>query len=87
MPALGIIGWIVIGGLAGWAASKLMGTDSSMGIPLNILVGIVGGFLGGALLGWLGFDVQGGGVIFSFFTCALGAVIFLWILKLIGGKR
>ncbi|MDU7503741.1 MAG: GlsB/YeaQ/YmgE family stress response membrane protein, partial [Corynebacterium kroppenstedtii] len=40
-PPLGVIGWIIIGGLAGWIASKIMGTDAQMGVPLNIIVGII----------------------------------------------
>jgi hypothetical protein len=49
MLTLGVIGWVIIGGLAGWVGSKLMGTDGRMGIFLNI-VGIVGGLIGGFLL-------------------------------------
>ena len=40
-----LIAWIIIGGLAGWIASKLMGTDAQQGLLLNILVGI-GGWIG-----------------------------------------
>ena len=86
-PALGIIGWIIIGGLAGWIASKIMGTDAQMGLPVNIIVGIIGGFLGGWLLGAVGFDVEGGGKFFSFLTCLLGAVILLWIVGLVTKKK
>jgi uncharacterized membrane protein YeaQ/YmgE (transglycosylase-associated protein family) len=86
-PPLGFIGWIVIGGLAGWIGSKIMGTDASMGIILNIIVGVVGGFLGGWLLTLFGVDVAGGGVIFSFITCLVGAVILLWIVGLVTRKR
>jgi uncharacterized membrane protein YeaQ/YmgE (transglycosylase-associated protein family) len=42
--------WIVIGGLIGWVASMIMKTDAQQGIFLNIVVGIVGAFLGGWLL-------------------------------------
>ena len=42
--------WIVIGGLIGWVASKIMGTDGQQGIFLNIVVGIVGALLGGWLI-------------------------------------
>ncbi|MET0197144.1 GlsB/YeaQ/YmgE family stress response membrane protein [Rhodococcus sp. RS1C4] len=85
-PALGFIGWIVIGGLAGWIGSKIMKTDASMGIILNIVVGIIGGFLGGWLLSVFGVDVKGGGLIFSFLTCLLGAVILLFIVKAVTGR-
>lgn len=86
-PTMGIIGWIIIGGLAGWIGSKIMGTDASMGILLNIIVGIIGGFLGGFLLGLFRVDVAGGGLIFSFLTCLLGAVILLWIVGLVTKRR
>lgn len=86
-PTLGFIGWIVLGGLAGWVASMLQKRDAQMGIGLNIIVGIIGGLLGGWLLTIAGFDVAGGGWIFSFLTCLLGAVILLWIVNLVTGRR
>ncbi|KIQ16846.1 GlsB/YeaQ/YmgE family stress response membrane protein, partial [Rhodococcus sp. MEB064] len=79
MLGLGIIGWIIIGGLAGWIGSKIMKTDAQQGIILNIVVGIIGGLLGGFLLRAFGVDVQGGGIIFSFVTCLIGACILLFI--------
>lgn len=86
-PTLGFVGWIIIGGLAGWIGSKIMNTDASMGVVLNIVVGIVGGFLGGWLLTLFGIDVAGGGMIFSFLTCLLGAVILLWIVGLVQKRK
>ncbi|MGO9384291.1 MAG: GlsB/YeaQ/YmgE family stress response membrane protein [Mycobacterium sp.] len=87
MLTLGVIGWIIIGGLAGWVGSKIMGTDARMGLVLNIVVGIVGGLVGGFLLRGLGVNVAGGGLLFSFLTCLLGAVILLAIVKLISRGR
>ncbi|MEV6277443.1 GlsB/YeaQ/YmgE family stress response membrane protein [Nocardia sp. NPDC051832] len=87
MLGLGIIGWIIIGGLAGWIASKFMGTDAQQGILLNIVVGVVGGLLGGWLLTLFNVDVEGGGLIFSFLTCLAGAVILLFLVKLVTGRR
>lgn len=84
-PALGFIGWIIIGGLAGWIGSKVMGTDAQMGVIANIIVGIIGGFLGGWILTL--FNIGNGGWIWSFPTCLLGAVVLLWILKLIFGNK
>lgn len=85
-PALGIIGWIVIGGLAGWVASMIKSKNAQMGLLANIVVGIVGGLLGGFLLSLFGVDVAGGGLIFSFITCLIGAVILLSIVQLIQGR-
>ncbi|WP_063130381.1 GlsB/YeaQ/YmgE family stress response membrane protein [Nocardia fusca] len=83
MLGLGIIGWIIIGGIAGWIASKIMKTDAQQGILLNIVVGIVGGLIGGFLLAAFGVDVNSGGWWFSFFTCLAGAVILLFLVKLV----
>ena len=87
MLTLGVIGWIIIGGLAGWVGSKMMGTDAQMGLILNIVVGIIGGLVGGFLLRGFGVDVSGRGLLFSFLTCLLGAVILLAIVKLATGRR
>lgn len=87
MLGLGIIGWIIIGGLAGWIASKIMKTDAQQGILLNIVVGVVGGLLGGWILTLFDVDVKGAGLIFSFFTCLGGAVILLFLVKLVTGRR
>lgn len=86
-PTLSFIGWIVIGGLAGWIGSKIMKRDGQMGLLLNIVVGVIGGFLGGWLLTFVGVDVAGGGWIFSFLTCLLGAVVLLWIVGLLTKRR
>lgn len=87
MLGWGIIAWIILGGIAGWIASKLMKTDASMGIPANIIAGILGGLLGGWILSALGVDVKGGGLIFSMLTAIAGACIVIFILKMIFGRR
>ncbi|QNG20031.1 GlsB/YeaQ/YmgE family stress response membrane protein [Rhodococcus triatomae] len=87
MLGLGILGWIIIGGIAGWIGSKIMGTDAQQGIVLNIVVGIIGGVLGGFLLNLFGVDVAGGGMFFSFLTCLLGAVILLFAVKKVTASR
>jgi uncharacterized membrane protein YeaQ/YmgE (transglycosylase-associated protein family) len=47
---MNLIIWLVVGGIIGWIASLMMGTDAQQGILLNIIVGIVGAFLAGLLL-------------------------------------
>ena len=42
--------WLIVGGLIGWLASILMKTDGQQGIVLNVIVGIVGAFVGGWLI-------------------------------------
>src|SRR5271163_718417 len=75
---VGWIGFIVIGGIAGWLASKIVkGTGS--GILVDIVVGVIGGFI----LERLGFNVAGGRHWFTFFTALLGAVILLFVVRLV----
>ena len=79
--AVGWFAYIVIGGIAGWIAGKIVKGGGS-GILMNVIVGIIGGFLGGFLLEKLGLDVVAGRKWFTFFTALLGAVILLWIVGL-----
>ena len=87
MLGLNFLGWIIIGGLAGWIASKIKGTDAQQGIFLNIVVGVVGGLLGGFILGLFGVDPAGSGKFFSFLTCLFGAVILLSIVQWVRAKK
>ncbi len=84
---IGWIGWIVIGGIAGWVASKIMGTDGQQGLLLNIVVGIVGGLLGGFLLNLLDVGTYGFGWILTFVTALAGACILLFLVRLVSGRR
>jgi len=47
---MGLIVWLIVGGVVGWLASIIMRTDAQQGILLNIVVGIVGAFIGGLIL-------------------------------------
>lgn len=82
--------WIVIGGVIGWLASLVMRTDAQQGIFLNIVVGIVGAFLGG----WLLAPLFGTGTIngddfsiMSMVVSFLGALILLAIVNLLRRGR
>ena len=83
----GFIVWIIIGGLAGWIASKFMGTDAQQGLFLNIVVGVIGALLGGFLLKLFGVDIDGAGLIMRFVTALSGACVLLFGLKAISGRR
>ena len=75
--------WLIVGGLIGWVASMIMRTDAQQGILMNIVVGIVGAFLGGLLLGPLfGTSINQGDFSASgLLVSLLGAVILLAILN------
>jgi len=76
---MGIIGWIVLGGLAGWIASMIAGNNDQQGLLGNIVVGIIGGVAGGFILNLFGIDGVTGFNLWSFAVAILGAVIALWI--------
>jgi len=84
---MGIIGWIVLGGLAGWIASMIMGTNASMGLVANIVVGIVGALIGGFLFSLLGGSDVTGFNLWSLFVAVIGSVILLGIVKAMGGNK
>ena len=48
---MGIIIWLVVGGICGWLASLIMRTDAQQGILLNIVVGIIGAVIAGLIFG------------------------------------
>jgi len=76
-----IIITLIIGGLVGWIASMIMKTNAQMGLIANIIVGIVGSFLGFWLAGQLG--IAAGGGIVRWLVALVGAVLLIWILKLL----
>lgn len=81
---MGILTWIIIGGLAGWVASMIMKTDAQQGALANIIVGILGALIGGWLMSVMGGqpDVMSFSLS-SFLVALLGAIVLLGILKLI----
>lgn len=79
---MGILGWIIIGGLAGWIASMIADTNKSMGLVANIVVGIVGALIGGFVVTLFGADSGVNGFnLWSLFVAVVGAVILLMIVK------
>ena len=78
---VGIIVWLVVGGVVGWLASLVMRTDAQQGIILNIVVGIVGAFLAGLIFG--GGSINQAVTIETFLWSLLGAIILLAIVNLI----
>lgn len=83
----GILGAIIIGGLAGWVASKIIGTDASMGVIANVLVGVAGAVVGNLLLPMFGISGTTGWSIWSFVVALVGALVFLFVVGLFTRKR
>ena len=83
-----IIIWLVVGALAGWIASMIMKTDAQMGMIANIVVGIIGAFVGGWVVSlFSSAPVAGQFSIPSILTAILGAVIFIAVFKAIRGEK
>ena len=78
---IGIIVWLIVGGVVGWLASIIMRTNAQQGILLNIVVGIVGAFLAGLIIG--GGSINQAITIESFLWSLLGAVVLLAIVNLV----
>lgn len=84
---MSLIIWIIVGGLAGWLASIVMGVNARMGCITNIIVGMIGSIIGGAIVVLL----QGGGLDFttgftnlnlvSILVSTLGAIVLLGVVK------
>ncbi|QLL05166.1 GlsB/YeaQ/YmgE family stress response membrane protein [Mycobacterium vicinigordonae] len=81
LTSVGVVGYIIIGALAGWIAGKIVKGGGS-GILMNIVIGVVGALIGGFLLSFA-FDTASGGWWFTFFTAILGSVILLWVVGLV----
>lgn len=79
---MGIILWLIVGGVVGWLASIVMRTDAQQGIILNVVVGIVGAFIAGLV-------ISGGSInnqpltLYTFLASLLGAIILLAIVNLV----
>ena len=81
MGFLDVLAWIVMGGLAGWVASLIMKKNGS-GLILNIVIGIVGAFVGGFIMTQVGATGITGFKIWSFQDAVGGAIIVLAIVNL-----
>jgi uncharacterized membrane protein YeaQ/YmgE (transglycosylase-associated protein family) len=82
--------WLVIGGVIGWIASMIMRTDAQQGVLLNIVVGIVGSFLGGLLISPLlgaGTINQNDFSIMGLLASLIGALILLALVNLVRRGR
>lgn len=86
---MGLIITLILAGLVGWIASMIMKTDNQMGWISNIVIGVIGGFIGTALLGFIapatptdnGFSISG------IVVGVIGACIAIFAWKAISGKR
>ena len=83
---MSILAWIVVGLIAGWIAEQITGREH--GLLSNLLVGIIGAFVGGFLFSTLlGFEYREGFNIASIVVATVGAIVFLFILSWFRGEQ
>jgi uncharacterized membrane protein YeaQ/YmgE (transglycosylase-associated protein family) len=78
---MNILAWIILGGIAGWIGSLIAQTSASQGIFMNILVGIVGAFLGGIVFSLFGEAGVTGFNLYGLLVATIGSVILLALLQ------
>lgn len=84
-----VVDWIiaiVVGGIAGWLASMVMARDASMGILMNVIVGVIGAIVGKFLLGLLNVGGDGNWLLW-FISALVGAIVLLGIANLVQRGR
>ena len=85
MEPMGWLAWIIVGAVAGWLAGVVM--HSRLGLIGDIVVGIVGAFIGGFLFSAIGVSGTTGFNIWSVFVAFVGGVVLLGALRLFSGNR
>lgn len=79
---LNLLVWLIVGAIAGWLASMVMGTNAQQGLGMDIVIGIIGGLIGGFVLNALNIGGSVSGVnLVSVLVAFIGAVILLAIVK------
>jgi len=76
----GLIWWVIVGLIAGWAAGKIM-QGGGYGTGMDIVLGIVGAVVGGWLMSLVG--IHAGGLIGTIIVAIIGAVLLIWITRLL----
>lgn len=80
VSATGLIVFIIVGGIAGWLAAQII-KGRSFGLPVNILVGVIGAFVGGFLLGAVGFSATN--LLGQIVSATIGSVVLLYVVRLL----
>lgn len=83
---MGLIGWIILGGIAGWIAKSVTGVGERRGCIFNIVIGVIGSVVGGMLFNALGGEGITGFNLWSLLVAAAGATVFLGAASLLSGR-
>lgn len=83
---MGLLSWILLGALAGWISSMIMGTDAEQGAFANIIVGIIGAFVGGMVMGLFNKSGVTGFNVYSVFVAIVGSCLALAVYRAVRGR-
>jgi len=86
MDLMEVILWIIFGGIAGWIASIIMGKNKKINGIANVIYGIVGAFLGGAIMNYFGYQGVNGINLWSLLVAVIGAAVLIFVVSLLTGK-
>ncbi|QFY60527.1 GlsB/YeaQ/YmgE family stress response membrane protein [Rhizobium grahamii] len=83
---MSVIGWIILGLIAGFIGSKIVNKTGS-GMLMDIVLGIVGAIVGGVIFSFFGASGITGLNIYSLVVAVIGAVVVLWLYHTVSGRR
>jgi uncharacterized membrane protein YeaQ/YmgE (transglycosylase-associated protein family) len=83
---MGILLWIVFGAIAGWVASMFMNTDGNQSTVTDIILGVVGSIVGGFIMNLMGQSGVTGFNLYSFVVAVLGAVVVIYLGRMLRNR-
>jgi len=83
---MSVIGWIILGLIAGFVGSKIV-NKSGQGFILDIVLGIVGAVVGGVIFSFFGATGVTGLNIYSLVVAVIGSIVVLWLYHTLAGRR
>jgi uncharacterized membrane protein YeaQ/YmgE (transglycosylase-associated protein family) len=83
---MGILSWIILGLIAGFIGSKIV-NKTGAGMTMDIALGVVGAVVGGVLMTALGFSGVSGVNIYSIIVSIIGAVVVLYVYRMVSSRR
>jgi uncharacterized membrane protein YeaQ/YmgE (transglycosylase-associated protein family) len=84
---MSILAWIIVGILAGWLAKMVIPGEGPAGLLGDLVIGIIGAFVGGWVFGFFGHPGATGLNIGSIIVAFVGALAVLWLMRLFTGRR
>ncbi|MCW8849715.1 MAG: GlsB/YeaQ/YmgE family stress response membrane protein [Melioribacteraceae bacterium] len=78
---MGILSWILVGGIAGWLSTKIITPKKKKGCFSGIILGIVGAIIGGFIVNLMGGQGVTGFNPYSILVATLGAVVLIWVVR------